>query len=70
MTLGQVKSEVQSLRNRYGAEICTDVSVSEGIAYYVVMPGEELGYCQEYRLADGAERHCGNGLGCFWTEWS
>lgn len=70
MKIEDVRKEVEGLRQTWGAaDICTDVWEENGLAGYIFMPNNEFGYHQEYRLEDGAERHCGLGLGCFWTDW-
>ncbi len=73
MTFEDVKKEVETYRQEYGNDICSDAYIDgddDDVAGYVFMPNDITGYTQEYHLPTGRERHCGNGRGCFWTDWN
>ena len=70
MTFEDVKKEVEMYREKYGHDICTDPYLNGAVAGYVFDPHYASGYTQEYHLPTGRERHCGNGRGCFWTDWN
>ena len=67
--LEEVREVVANYKAAYGDEICTEVVVDEGIASYKFMPNDVTGYIMEVDLMTGKSRHCGNGTGCFWTDW-
>ena len=67
--LEDIKAEITRYRNKWGLDICTDVSIDGNIATYKVMPEDITGYTIQISLVDGRRRNCGNGKGCFWSEW-
>lgn len=70
MTFEAVKAEVEGLRKCFGRDVCTDAWEDGDFAYYVMMPGDEVGgYKKQFALKTGEYRHCGLGQGCFWSEW-
>ena len=69
MTIKDIEKDINTLREKYGNDICTDVMVCSNIATYRVMPSDITGYTVEVDLDTGKSRHKGNGVGCFWTEW-
>lgn len=40
-----------------------------GFLFFTVMPEDITGYTVQINPETGKSRHCGNGAGCFWTEW-
>ncbi len=67
--LQEIVKEVRQYQEKYGADICSDVTVENGIASYRFMPDDPTGYIMQINLETGERRNCGFGRGCFWTEW-
>ena len=47
----------------------TECWEDEGYFFFEVQPESQYGYTVQVDPETGKSRHCGNGRGCFWTEW-
>lgn len=46
-----------------------EVWEEKGHLFFSIDPDDITGYTMEVDPETGKSRHCGNGRGCFWTEW-
>lgn len=69
INLNSIKNTVKRYKECYGDKVCSEVTIEDGIASYEFMPYDVTGYTMQMDLVTGKTRHCGNGRGCYWTDW-